>query len=234
MNTSYGKEAITKSPDRRRVIQLLTLFALLVTATWAQDSQHSDPPREVNVQYPIDGTVEISLPSEMKVGQTDRVQVRLISTMMTTTAMPNKDRPWESYSTPGSRDYSVDLSGDGFRISGVDLGARTLSPGGSVQWDWDVTPEATGVRRLSVAIREDGGTAVNTYEREVLVKRNWLYVASKYASFFYLGLIVFIGVTMLVIVRYRERLGIMPTSPLGRLLNFISVYLLNSPKEGKL
>lgn len=214
---------------RRRLINLLALVALASVVVCGQEAQRADsPPGEVRSEDLSLGApaVEIDLPSEMKVGQTERVRVRIASTMTSNTPPPHKDRPWESYSSLWSETFAVDLSGEGFQITGMDLGVKTVRPGGSAQWDWDVTPGAVGRYRLSVGIRRGGGGTVQRYDREVVVERNWLYIASKFASFSYLGLIALVALTMLAMIRNPERLGIRPQSLLGRLLNFISVYLL--------
>jgi hypothetical protein len=136
-----------------------------------------------------DGTIAYRAPEPMRVGEAQRVTVRVTdgSGPPDVSGLPGTGRPTVDPATVGP-DVKAVLTGPDFDIErvGDDDGRRALATGGHVEWAWDVRPERSGRLHLDVTLYvlvSDGSTSieVRTYDRSVDVDvdawrevRGWL------------------------------------------------------------
>ena len=136
-----------------------------------------------------DGTIAYRAPEPMRVGEAQRVTVRVTDGTgpPDVAGLPGTGSPTVDPATVGP-DVRAVLTGPDFDIEpvGDDNGRRSLATGGHVEWAWDVRPERSGRLRLDVTLYvlvSDGSTSieVRTYDRSVDVDvdawrevRGWL------------------------------------------------------------
>ena len=124
------------------------------------------------------GTIAYRAPEPMRVGEAQRVTVRVADGTAPPSAsdLPGTGRPTVEPALVGP-DVKAALTGPDFDIDrvGDDDGRRALVTGGHVEWAWDVRPRRGGHLRLEVTLYvllSDGSSPieVRTYERSVEVE----------------------------------------------------------------
>jgi hypothetical protein len=123
------------------------------------------------------GTIAYRAPDPMRVGESQRVTVRVTdgATPPSASDLPGTGRPTVDPALVGP-DVKAALTGPDFDIDrvGDDDGRRVLVTGGHAEWAWDVRPRRGGHLRLEVTLYvllSDGSSPieVRTYDRSVEV-----------------------------------------------------------------
>lgn len=171
------------------VLIYLCLSTLSLGQTTDNDYRTGLPKDEIDIERTLaqlkEGQVSVLIPAKMKVGQTERVRLRV------TTRSSNSPSSTSSQIDPEQQHIKVvkvssimraRLDGEGFKI--VQLTDPEQTVDGTAEWDWNVTPTTVGnyplLMSLSVIVAAPGG-GVKEFPMQVrdlpviiTVERNWL------------------------------------------------------------
>jgi hypothetical protein len=120
------------------------------------------------------GKILFNVPEEMKVGETERIEVRIakIATKDFDSNLTGRGKP-QVEPTKFGAETKVELVGNSFDIKGISTGWQVVGGKEPTEWSWDVTPNESGEQTLSiivtvrVKIPDQGIDSVKNYPVEI-------------------------------------------------------------------
>lgn len=129
------------------------------------------------------GRILFNVPVTMTVARKERIEVRVARspTVPLSPSLRGSGPPIEEVLPKVSTFMSVDLRGQDFAIESLSPTEQPVSSDDFAQWEWDVTPKASGTKSLHIVVnvrvplpdgRSEERIGVPVYDREVAVRAN--------------------------------------------------------------